>query len=82
MARISGDWKDVVHIREGKGPRGGEYWFLTLECGHHKSVPRPPFRPEMVMTMLRRPSGAPKRVRCLYCGAPSENESQPSDSDA
>lgn len=67
-------WRKVVHIEHSIGERGGEYWWLTLECGHHKSVPVPPYRIEFgVMVTLGKRCRAPKkrtapeRCRCLLC---------------
>lgn len=56
-------WREVVHIEHTTGLRGGQVWFLTLGCGHHKAVPIPPFRLHR-MSVLRE---APKRCRCLSC---------------
>lgn len=70
-------WKDVVHIQDEMGPRGGGVWFLTLECGHHKAVRKPLFRPEQ--DLVRATFGgklprakkfeAPNRCRCLVCAS-------------
>ena len=38
-------WRNVTFIKESVGPRGGEYWWLTLECGHHKAVAIPVLSP-------------------------------------
>jgi len=71
QTRIAGDWKDVVHIEERTGPRGGAYWLLTLECGHRKTVPRHPGYAYRLPVACR---FAPKRVRCLHCGAPENDQ--------
>jgi transposase len=58
-------WREVTHIVRQAGPRGGECWFLTLECGHHRAVPIPPFRPEKANYSLR--PEAPRKCRCWLC---------------
>lgn len=58
--------KIVTHIDRRVGDRGGEYWWLTLECGHLKAVRIPKFRPQHVMSLRRIPL-APKKVKCLVC---------------
>lgn len=68
-------WRTVVHIDYQTGPRGGEVWFLTLECGHHKAVSIPKFQPERDLVSLSfhgrnsraKSREAPQRVRCLLC---------------
>lgn len=67
-------WRSVQHISERVGPRGGEYWALTLECGHlefrNKPRSRGPMLPAMVAMGKRyriRSGSAPYRVRCLTC---------------
>jgi hypothetical protein len=68
--------KKVVHIEHQTGPRGGESWFLTLECGHHKSVPMPRFRPNLDLVLVkvreshtprRKKFTAPKSCKCPIC---------------
>lgn len=64
-------WRAVVHIEDGKpGPRGGAAWWLTLECGHGAVRMKPSQRPSRATQRMFRPLRfAPKRVRCLTCGA-------------
>jgi hypothetical protein len=69
-------WRQVVQIEHQTGPRGGESWWLTLDCGHHKAVPIPRYRPELDMMPVfhgSRPKRrralreAPHRCKCLLC---------------
>lgn len=69
-----GPLREVVHIEEGEGARGGKYWWVTLECGHHKGIQqRYTKSPERLFGVLT--SGrvtldqlmCPKRARCLFC---------------
>ena len=61
-------WRQVVHIETRDTRGGGQCWVLTLECGCLKAVSVPlasnPFR-----AILRKPHGAPERVRCITCPA-------------
>lgn len=61
-------WSEVAHIEHLEGRCGGKFWFLTLACGHFKSV-RMTARPSIFpLTPLGiRCSFAPKKVRCLLC---------------
>lgn len=68
-------WRQVVHIEHSEGPKGGEYWWLTLECGHYKASPIPRLRIELGMVISfkesrrpPRPRTAPYKCRCLLCG--------------
>ena len=65
MAR-SRPWRNVEWIDSHVGPKGGEYWFLTLSCGHHKSVAKPSFKHGLEIGSTRT-NFAPYRVRCLLC---------------
>lgn len=60
-------WQEVVHVDYQTGSKGGEYWWLTLACGHHKAVPIPRFRAEQVVTSKRQRREAPLRCRCTLC---------------
>jgi hypothetical protein len=63
-------WQVVEHIEHGVGARGGEYWFLTLACGHHAARRKPRFDfARAVFKGLTRVASceAPHRVRCLLC---------------
>jgi hypothetical protein len=64
-------WRDVVHIEERTGPRGGRYWELTLDvCGH---LAFRTCRPLGIEAACGAPGGrgrritAPDRVRCRTC---------------
>lgn len=81
---MSKPWRKVVHIEHSTGERGGEYWWLTLECGHHKSVPIPPYRIEFSVMVTfgkqrRSPKKrtAPERCRCLLCALADTAQSEP-----
>jgi hypothetical protein len=60
-------WRDVVHIADNTGPRGGRYWTLTLECGHHAFRPVPVIAPDKMAAVFGRVRTAPHRVRCYFC---------------
>ncbi len=70
-------WRTVVYIEESEGPKGGRYWTLTLDCGHHAFRPIPRLNiaaaisPIVLMTKHRRRPPlvrtAPQRVRCIFC---------------
>lgn len=60
----------VVHISSVTGPRGGESWVLTLECGH--SVVRPKRKIKnagQAMKLMQDPSAfsAPESCVCNQC---------------
>lgn len=61
-------WRQVVHISEGTGPRGGEYWSLILECGHHAAKRRPRLGMPAALGRSLAATCAPGRMRCLFCG--------------
>lgn len=75
-------WRAVVYIEDAPaGPRGGEAWWLTLECSHIAVRAKPSSKPDQGVgpdgagvfspyTVLRRArrSQAPHRVRCFACG--------------
>lgn len=65
MPVLDRPWRKVVQVDHTEGPRGGQVWFLTLECGHHKAVRIPPFRLHR-MTVFKE---APERCRCVICEA-------------
>lgn len=60
----TGPWRDVVHVEDCTGPRGGEHWLLTLSCGHHKARGKPRYQ---LHQFRKPPRFAPKRTRCLVC---------------
>ena len=53
-------FRRVVHIEHRTGRRGGRWWWLTLECGHFKSVHVPPFR-----HLFQKVRQAPRKLKCL-----------------
>jgi len=64
--------RDVVHIEERTGPRGGGIWYLTLSCGHFSVVRmRAPSYSNNVGAAFGRLSMkdffAPERSRCWIC---------------
>jgi hypothetical protein len=64
--------RDVVHIEEKTGPRGGEFWWLKLSCGHFVAKYRRGSRfSNMVGLIFGRITIedmlAPKRARCWSC---------------
>lgn len=73
--------RDVVHIEDRIGPHGGEYWLLTLACGHLAVQRKPrgsvctvadPSSGGGVQTFrspFARPRLAPKRKMCPLCGS-------------
>lgn len=69
-------WREVIHIREGVGSRGGLYWDLLLECGHLTFRSRPAFDAARFAGLclakdtdaLLAHYGAPKKCRCWHCG--------------
>jgi len=72
-------YREVVHIEDRRGPRGGPYWLLTLSCGHivTRRAPNPdPLRVSSTVMFLADEEGvdryldsqcAPKKVRCIHC---------------
>ena len=58
------EMKDVVHIDDIEGPRGGTYWKLELSCGHTKRVYKPKFRPGDIFKPIR---FAPYKCKCVIC---------------
>ena len=46
-------WRQVTQVERQTGPRGGESWWLTLDCGHHKAVPIPRYQPVGAETTRR-----------------------------
>lgn len=70
-------WREVVHIEERTGPRGGSGWLLTLACGHTASRPDPtPRDPMRFLTAMQQNDlrGAPKKLRCITCWAVKKRE--------
>lgn len=61
-------WRAVVHIEMRDTRGGGQCWFLTLECGCYKTV-SVPLASNPMRAILRKPRGAPYRVRCITCSA-------------
>lgn len=58
----------VTHIDSMTGSRGGEFWVLTLECGHvaTRSIPKP--RPcDVFMRNAWKRFLAPTSVKCELC---------------
>jgi hypothetical protein len=62
-------WRIVEHIEHCVGERGGEYWMLTLDCGHivPRTIPKFSF---LRMT----PRRAPERLRCILCPDEETND--------
>lgn len=62
-------WRDVVQIAMREGPKGGEYWVLTLSCGHYafRRIAKSPIGLLMAHAG-KSPKFAPHRARCLFCG--------------
>lgn len=56
---------EVTHIETREGRRGGRTWWLTLACGHFKSVRVPRVLPFQVA--FRKLTFAPKYVKCWGC---------------
>lgn len=77
-------WRNVVHIDEQTGSRGGKCWVLTLDCGHTAFRAQPNPTPEQLIARMMPPlidvatklrpfrMTAPYRVRCLHC--PTEGD--------
>jgi hypothetical protein len=64
---LAGPLREVVHIFDREGRRGGGYWMLVLDCGHAVARKRVP----LTVGTLFRPLAeklAPKRCQCHYCG--------------
>ncbi len=53
-------FRRVTHIEHRTGARGGRWWWLTLECGHSRSVHNPPFR-----HVFQKVRHAPRKLKCL-----------------
>lgn len=66
---MSGPWRKVRDdVRLCEGPKGGRYWYVTLEpCGHLRSIPIPPLREHQIAMIVRRQRLSPHRARCLIC---------------
>lgn len=62
---MAGPWRAVAHIEHKEGPKGGQYWGLTLECGHYVTRTIPRFMAWRFKTWT--PALAPKKVRCVCC---------------
>jgi hypothetical protein len=75
---LAGPTREVVHIFEREGARGGPYWRLVLECGH--SVARKRHDPRsfsaIAQAMFRPLSErlAPRHAQCHYCGSGCERQ--------
>lgn len=59
-------WREVVHIEDCIGGHGGDYWLLTLDCGHVAARTKPAFRAWKIFDPIEK-FLAPKCVRCAYC---------------
>ena len=64
--------RDVVHIEERAGRRGGGLWYLTLSCGHFSAVRKRAPSFENAVGALSGRLGpkdffAPERSRCWIC---------------
>lgn len=66
-------WRAVAHSELATNARGQDYWLVTLECGHRKScyLPNLQLLPALVRMRGPKPKSrlAPRRCRCLICGA-------------
>ena len=66
-------FQQVIHIADRKGPKGGAYWYLTLECGHKAFRAKPSLPKDPAMALARliarnfKIAYAPERVRCRLC---------------
>jgi hypothetical protein len=61
-------WRQVTHISEVEGDRGGWAWVLDLECGHVAVRPQPSRRAgRLTQRLFRKLRFAPKKVRCRVC---------------
>ena len=58
--------RKVVCIEDHVGPQGGEFWMLTLECGHVVARRKPRFEVWRDLWNLSK-YFAPKRCRCFTC---------------
>ena len=71
-------WREITQIEHVVGFRGGEAWYLTLSCGHHKPVRIPRFREHRFLQEAigckKRRIEAPKKCRCVLCGIPPDTE--------
>lgn len=64
-------WRKVALIltRRNAGTNGGSWYVLTLECGHEVTRPIRKLHLSQLMCSANTPkSGAPKKVRCMWCG--------------
>lgn len=68
-------WREVTHIATRDTRGGGKCWFLTLVCGHYKTVSVPFANNPVLAVRRRRIILAPQRVRCVLCPV----EDQPTD---
>ncbi len=62
--------REVMHISDYQGPRGGEGWLLILSCGHSEMRRKPRLGPVGCLgrgSLLRPAPTAPRRLRCLMC---------------
>jgi hypothetical protein len=70
---LAGPTREVVHIFERHGTRGGAIWLLVLVCGHPAVRKRtdPKSWSELAQAMFRPldERTAPRRVQCHRCGA-------------
>jgi hypothetical protein len=70
--------REVVHIFEREGPRGGPYWRLVLECGHSVARKRHDSKSfSAIAQAMFRPLSeglAPSHVQCHYCGSGGERQ--------
>lgn len=57
-------WRKVLHIEHRTGPRGGDFYWLTLECGHHFSTRS---RDGASAAWWRKITYAPHKVKCFFC---------------
>lgn len=79
MARPLGEHKEqpdpwrkvaLVLTRRNAGSKGGSWYVLTLECGHEVMRPMRTIHGSQLLCSANVPkSGAPKKVRCMWCGA-------------
>lgn len=70
---LTGPLREVVHIFDRVGPRGGAYWLLVLDCGHLVARPRHVVRHWTALThALFEPIEkrfAPRSVQCHFFGS-------------
>lgn len=58
-------WREVTHIEDRVGPQGGEYWLLTLTCGHLVAKRKRLFHRYRVLT--QKLEFAPQKMICVSC---------------